>query len=243
MTVTEGQTSDEFWIFGYGSLIFKPPPHIDRQVPGYITGYVRRFWQVSFSRNSPPPDPGRVVTLIERSVWEKLGDHHDADEVVWGTAYRVEASHVEEVKEYLDIREINGYSIHYVDVHHTNPNSPPIRSLVYIGTPENPQFVARERVPGETELAEHIYKSVGPSGPNKDYLYQLHHALEDLCPDSKDNHIRSLFRKIAILEAEEKLMEIEEEDHEEHEEDKMEDIPFHEHPSGQEETEPNMTSS
>ena len=36
----------EFWLFGYGSLVWKPPPHVDERVPGYITGYVRRFWQV-----------------------------------------------------------------------------------------------------------------------------------------------------------------------------------------------------
>jgi cation transport protein ChaC len=53
--------------------------------------------------------PGRVVTLIERSEWEKLGDHHEADDVVWGMAYRIPADKVDSVKEYLDIREINGY--------------------------------------------------------------------------------------------------------------------------------------
>ncbi|CUS07472.1 unnamed protein product, partial [Tuber aestivum] len=30
--------SNEFWLFGYGSLIWKPPPDYDRQVPGYIKG-------------------------------------------------------------------------------------------------------------------------------------------------------------------------------------------------------------
>ena len=42
--------------------------------------------------------PGRVVTLIERSFWEKLGDHHEADDVVWGTAYRIPPEKVESVK-------------------------------------------------------------------------------------------------------------------------------------------------
>jgi hypothetical protein len=36
----------DFWIFGYGSLIWKPPPHYDERVPGWVEGYVRRFWQV-----------------------------------------------------------------------------------------------------------------------------------------------------------------------------------------------------
>ncbi|KAF8242401.1 ChaC-domain-containing protein [Wilcoxina mikolae CBS 423.85] len=195
----------EFWLFGYGSLIWKPPSDYDLKLPGYIKGYVRRFWQASEDHRGTPEAPGRVVTLIERSIWEGLGDHHEADDVVWGTAYRIPAAKVESVKEYLDIREINGYSIHYVDVYQTEKMLPPIKALVYIGTPENPQFVARNAVPGETELAQHIYNSRGPSGENKDYLYMLYQSLEELCPESKDNHVRNLFRKVAILQAEDRL--------------------------------------
>jgi hypothetical protein len=58
-----------------------------------------------------PEAPGRVVTLIERSFWETLPDQHPSADKVWGVAYRIEAQHVQEVKEYLDIREINGYTI------------------------------------------------------------------------------------------------------------------------------------
>ncbi|KAA8893480.1 ChaC-like protein [Sphaerosporella brunnea] len=188
-------TSEDLWIFGYGSLIWKPPPHFAYKQPGYIRGYVRRFWQASEDHRGTPEAPGRVVTLISHPHWQMLDDHHLADEKVWGTAYRIPAEKVAAVKEYLDIREINGYD-----------PLPPIRALVYIGTPENPQFVPRNGgVPGESELAAHIFKSRGPSGENKDYLYQLHHALEGLCPESKDNHVRSLFRKVCILEAEARL--------------------------------------
>jgi cation transport regulator ChaC len=36
-----------------------------------------------------------------------LDDHHPSgSDKVWGTAYRIEAEKVAEVKEYLDIREI-----------------------------------------------------------------------------------------------------------------------------------------
>ncbi|KAK9657798.1 hypothetical protein V6Z96_002046 [Aspergillus fumigatus] len=44
----------DLWVFGYGSLIWKPPPHYDQRVPGYIDGYVRRFWQVCTSADIHP---------------------------------------------------------------------------------------------------------------------------------------------------------------------------------------------
>ncbi|KAL2256833.1 hypothetical protein VTK26DRAFT_1050 [Humicola hyalothermophila] len=43
-----GAEADALWLFGYGSLIWKPPPHFDRRIPGWVTGYVRRFWQARY---------------------------------------------------------------------------------------------------------------------------------------------------------------------------------------------------
>lgn len=144
-----------------------------------------------------PEAPGRVVTLIERSYWEQLTDSHDsAPERVWGVAYRIIPEKVTEVKEYLDIREINGYTIHYAPFHPAD-GSPPIRTLVYIGTPDNEQFVGPQ---DPQELAEHIFRSQGPSGLNKDYLLSLDSALSELAPDSGDHHIHDLARRVRELE-------------------------------------------
>ncbi|KAI2638072.1 ChaC-domain-containing protein [Xylaria nigripes] len=188
---------EEFWIFGYGSLIWKPPPHYDRRVPGWVTGYVRRFWQASQDHRGTPSAPGRVVTLIERSYWASLADTHDTAPLkVWGTAYRIKAAHVAEVKEYLDIREINGYSIHYTPFHPAD-GSAPIRTLVYIGTPDNDQFVGPQ---DPQALAEHILRSKGPSGLNRDYLLELEKALDELSPESGDPHITDLSDRLRQLE-------------------------------------------
>lgn len=190
---------NEFWIFGYGSLIWKPPPSFDRRVPGYIKGYVRRFWQASEDHRGTPVNPGRVVTLIERSAWDILTDHHSVDEAVWGVVYRIKSSEVESVKEYLDIREINGYSVHQVEVHQSEPTLPTITAIVYIGTPSNPQFVGSPP-PNATDLARRIYYCRGPSGENREYLYQLHKSLIELCPDIKDNHVHDLQLRVALIE-------------------------------------------
>ena len=52
------------WIIGYGSLIFKPPPHVSYKVTGYLKGFIRRFWQSSIDHRGTPEYPGRVVTLL-----------------------------------------------------------------------------------------------------------------------------------------------------------------------------------
>ena len=69
---------------------------------------------------------------------------------------------------------------------------------MYIGTHENPAFVGpMESIDG---LAQHIYHSRGPSGENKDYLYQLGEALRELSPQSKDRHVWDLEEKVRALE-------------------------------------------
>jgi len=180
---------------------------VDRRVPGYVTGYVRRFWQASQDHRGTPEAPGRVVTLIERSFWETLDDHHaSGSDKVWGTAYRIEGSKVADVREYLDTREINGYTIHYTPFYPAD-GSPNIRTLVYIGTPDNDQFVGPQ---DPQKLAEHIYNSEGPSGPNKDYLLALEKALDELSPESGDGHIQDLANRVRGLEARESSVDAQE---------------------------------
>ncbi|KAK7610030.1 ChaC-like protein [Phyllosticta paracitricarpa] len=212
----DSQKAEDFWLFGYGSLIWKPPPHFDERVPGYIEGYVRRFWQARYlsyhtasiktntqDHRGTPEAPGRVATLIDRAHWETLTDHHNAPaERVWGAAYHIPSSHAAEVRDYLDIREINGYSIQYTPFHPAptaeNPNPSPIHCMVFIGLPENDQFVGPQ---DPQALAEHILKSRGPSGENKEYLYMLETALLGLSEESGDDHITDLVRRCREIEA------------------------------------------
>ncbi|TGJ85229.1 hypothetical protein E0Z10_g3565 [Xylaria hypoxylon] len=184
---------EEFWIFGYGQQLFAAQKLLTRlQKPDMETPAT-----LCQDHRGTPAAPGRVVTLIERSFWAALADAHDsAPEKVWGTAYRIKAEHVTEVANYLDIREINGYTIHYTPFHPAD-GSASIRTLVYIGTPDNDQFVGPQ---DPQALAEHIQQSEGPSGLNRDYLLELEKALDELSPESGDAHVTDLSDRLREIE-------------------------------------------
>lgn len=163
------------------------------------------------------------MTLIERSFWETLEPEvsrtcgecrtplsligglgqqgHTEPDKVWGAAYHILPDKVDEVKAYLDIREINGYSVRYTDFRPADTGREVIRCLVYIGMPDNAQFTGP--VPPQA-LAEHINRSVGPSGENREYLLQLEESLTKLGSDSGDAHISDLGGRVKLMKAPER---------------------------------------
>jgi cation transport protein ChaC len=73
----------------------------------------------------------------------------------------------------------------------------PIKCLVYIGLPSNPQFLGPQE-PGA--LAKKILESCGPSGENKEYLFNLERSLRGLGRESGDAHVSELVRRCKELE-------------------------------------------
>ena len=116
---------------------------------------------------------------------------------MWGAAYRIPAVHVKEVQDHLDIREMNGYSIQYTPFQPADSSQPPIeRCLVYIGLPDNPQFLG---VQDPDDLAQNMSRSRGLAGDNKDYLFMLDEALRSLGEGSGDEHIEDLAIRVRKL--------------------------------------------
>jgi cation transport regulator ChaC len=182
-TIAINQMMDQFdghhsvWLFGYGSLIYKADfPYLQRR-PASIANWTRRFWQGSHDHRGTPEAPGRVVTIIE-----------EAGAICHGMAYLITPG----VFAHLDHREKNGYLRLAIPI--TFEDGDGVTGLVYIATPDNTAFLGAA---SEQEIARHIARSAGPSGPNSDYLNHLATALREL--GQHDQHVFEIERHLAEL--------------------------------------------
>ncbi len=168
--------SEPLWIFGYGSLIFRPAFEFEERVVGRVVGYERRFWQASTDHRGTVDRPGRVVTLVEVEGGE-----------CWGVAYRVREERREEILSVLQVREQGGYSIVTLPFERRGRGSGPKEVQVYLGTSKNPQFTGPA---DERDIAAIILESEGPSGHNVEYVLRLAESLAEL--DVVDPHVLRL---------------------------------------------------
>ncbi|CAG8478888.1 10088_t:CDS:2 [Ambispora gerdemannii] len=194
----------EYWIFGYGSLIWKPPPVYADRVAGFIKGHVRRFWQKNTDHRGTVDKPGLVVTLIPHAEWKLLDDYHHnhEDDVTWGVAYRIADKDVEDVKAELDFRE-SGYICRKIDVFQNHRVEPVVKNaIVYIATKDNEEYVGPAPI---ESIAQQIFTARGPSGPNIDYLINLAKALRIIAPETQDYHLFDLEQRVLRLERQKQL--------------------------------------
>jgi len=168
------------WIFGYGSLVWRPAfPYEERQ-PAFIRGFVRRFWQGSTDHRGVPKAPGRVVTLVPRG-----------GATTWGTAYRIADEERDEVMAQLDHREQGGYTHHRTMIF-ARDGSVVEEALVYVATDANPNWLGEAPL---EKIAEQVRASTGPSGDNVEYVVELARALRDMGAD--DPHVFGLEALVA----------------------------------------------
>ena len=168
------------WVFGYGSLVWRPSYDFVRVRHAWIEGWERRFWQGSTDHRGLPERPGRVVTLVESEA-----------AVCWGSAYELERDAVTETLAHLDHREKGGYRRLELDIHLSEGGS--VRGLCYLADDSNENFLGPA---SDDAIAAQVLGAFGPSGSNVEYVLRLAEALRDM--GARDDHV---FRVEAAVRA------------------------------------------
>ncbi|CAG5866336.1 glutathione-specific gamma-glutamylcyclotransferase 1-like [Menidia menidia] len=168
------------WIFGYGSLVWKPDFPFIRSKIGYIEGYKRRFWHGDDFHRGDKERPARVVTLVA-----------DKEASTWGVAYEVPESQIKESLQYLNMREVvlGGYKTEMVEFNPKEKSQGPLLALVYIATSDNPIYLGPA---SDKEIAAQISICRGNTGHNMEYLLRLVEFMRLCCPEVEDEHLFSI---------------------------------------------------
>jgi len=167
------------WVFGYGSLIWKPEFEFDARQPARIHGYHRRLCLRSVHYRGTQECPGIVAGLARGGS-------------CLGMAYRIGAAQVREVFRQLWEREMFLGSYRPTWMH---------ARLLTGGTAEALAFVVRRDAfnycgdLSEEELVEILVRACGTKGTSLDYLQRTVAALHEA--GLRDPHLERLAHEAA----------------------------------------------
>jgi glutathione-specific gamma-glutamylcyclotransferase len=177
-------TAGSVWVFGYGSLMWNPGFPFEERRHAVLPGFHRRFCIRSTIYRGTPEQPGLVLGI-------------DAGGECHGMAFRIDASHRDEVLAYLYERELPSkvYTPTWVSV---LINGKPTEALTFVVKRDHRQFTCLP----EDEMAAIIASCTGANGSNFEYLENTVHALHEL--GVPDGELDILHRRVCALRAEDK---------------------------------------
>lgn len=148
--------TDDLWVFGYGSLIWRPGFDFAERHLARLAGWRREFCMTSIHYRGTPEAPGLVLALDEAPGG-----------VCEGLAYRVAAESAEPVLAYLRERELVSSAYDERRLPLTLADGTEVEALAYVVNRAHAQYVGGLSLEQQAEV---IGRAEGPSGPNLDYL-------------------------------------------------------------------------
>jgi len=159
-------TKEDLWIFGYGSLMWRPGFEFLEQIPARLIGEHRALCVYSFDHRGTPEKPGLVLGL-------------DRGGACRGVAYRVAAKRRDDTIEYLRGREQTTHVYREVmrSVWLENEARARVSALAYVVDRGHVQYAGRLSV---AEQLRYVRQGHGRSGNNRDYVLSTVRSIEAL---------------------------------------------------------------
>jgi glutathione-specific gamma-glutamylcyclotransferase len=154
----------DLWVFGYGSLMWRPGFEFIEQVPARLIGEHRALCVYSFDHRGTPEKPGLVLGL-------------DRGGACRGIAFRVAARHRNGTVEYLRSREqtTNVYREVMRSVWLENEARQRVSALAYVVDRGHVQYAGRLSL---AQQLRHVQQGHGRSGNNRDYVLSTVKSIE-----------------------------------------------------------------
>src|ERR1700757_107178 len=155
---------DDLWVFGYGSLMWRPGFEFIEQVPARLIGEHRALCVYSFDHRGTPEKPRLVLGLDRRGAGR-------------GVAFRVAARRRTATIDYLREREqtTNVYREVMRSVWLENEARQRVSALAYVVDRGHVQYAGRLSL---AEQLRHVQQGHGRSGNNRDYVLSTAKAIE-----------------------------------------------------------------
>jgi cation transport protein ChaC len=172
--IGEHDTGD-LWVFGYGSLMWRPGFDVLERVPARLMGLHRALCVFSFVHRGTPERPGLVLGL-------------DRGGMCRGIAFRVAAAAREQTIAYLRGREqvTSVYLETMRRIELEDEARRQVRALCYIVDRGHVQYAGRLTI---EESLHYVRQGHGRSGQNRDYVIETVRALEALGYRETDLHL------------------------------------------------------
>ena len=155
----------ELWVFGYGSLMWRPDFAFSEQVPAALIGAHRALCIYSFHHRGTQENPGLVLGLDDGGACR-------------GVAFRVAPDKAAPTLDYLRKRE----QITEVYLEATRPvslldgSNREVEAVCYVVDRAHPQYAGRLSTEAQARL---VRSAVGGSGTNIDYVLNTVRHLEE----------------------------------------------------------------
>jgi glutathione-specific gamma-glutamylcyclotransferase len=163
MSETEPSKGD-LWVFGYGSLMWRPGFEFIEQAAARLIGEHRALCVYSFDHRGTPEKPGLVLGL-------------DRGGACRGIAFRVAAERRDATIEYLRAREQTTHVYREVmrSVWLENQSRQRVSALAYVVDRGHVQYAGRLPL---VEQLRHVLQGHGRSGNNRDYVLATVKSIE-----------------------------------------------------------------